>query len=105
MNWLRILLDRTAVLFLGVAAGAAIGYAFGTGNETKDAVSLAPQAAPTSASPAIAPPPPTAASAGSASVVPPAAASGPAAAPAAAAAADPVPVDPPTDQLAATVKN
>ena len=61
MTWLRILLDRTAVLFLGVAAGAAIGYAFGTGNETRQAVSLAPEAAPVIAPHPIAPPPPTAA--------------------------------------------
>ena len=46
MNWFRILIDRTAVLFLGVAAGVAIGYAFGTGNEKKEGVSLAPEAAP-----------------------------------------------------------
>jgi hypothetical protein len=59
MTWLRILLDRTAVLFLGVAAGVAIGYAFGTGNEKKEAVSLAPEAAPVIAQRAVAPPPPT----------------------------------------------
>jgi hypothetical protein len=63
MTWFRILLDRTAVLFLGVAAGAAIGYAFGTGNETKQAVSLAPEAAPVIAPHTIAPPPPAAAAA------------------------------------------
>lgn len=58
---LRFLLDRTAVLFLGVAAGAAIGYAFGTGNETKQAVVLAPEAAPVQgAPPADRPPPPAA---------------------------------------------
>ena len=58
MKWLRLLLDRTAVLFLGVAAGVAIGYAFGTGNEKKEAVSLAPEAAPVVAPRTIAPPPP-----------------------------------------------
>jgi hypothetical protein len=58
MKWLRLLLDRTAVLFLGVAAGAAIGYAFGTGNEKKEAVSLAPEAAPIVAPRPVAPPPP-----------------------------------------------
>ncbi len=59
-SW-RFLLDRTAVLFLGVAAGAAIGFAFGTGNEQKQAVVLAPEAAPIQAAgPAVAPPPPTA---------------------------------------------
>ena len=63
MTWLRILLDRTAVLFLGVAAGVAIGYAFGTGNETKEAVSLAPEAAPVVAPRSIAPPPPAGAAA------------------------------------------
>lgn len=63
MTWFRILLDRTAVLFLGVAAGIAIGYAFGTGNETKQAVSLAPEAAPVVAPRGIAPPPPAGAAA------------------------------------------
>ncbi|PZU09682.1 DUF459 domain-containing protein [Sphingomonas sp.] len=54
----RLLLDRTAVLFLGVAAGAAIGYAFGTGNQSQQSVVLAPEAAPPPP-PAVAPPPPT----------------------------------------------
>jgi hypothetical protein len=62
MTWLRLFLDRTTILFLGVAAGAAIGYAFGTGNQTKQAVSLAPAAAPVVAPHQVtAPPPPTAA--------------------------------------------
>jgi hypothetical protein len=57
----RLLLDRTAVLFLGIAAGAAIGYAFGTGNERQQAVVLAPETAPVQGvEPAVAPPPPTA---------------------------------------------
>lgn len=61
MGPVRLLLDRTAILFLGVAAGAAIGYAFGTGNEHKQAVVLAPEAAPVQgAPPSVAPPPPTA---------------------------------------------
>ena len=63
MHWFRFLLDRTAVLFLGVAAGVAIGYAFGTGNETKQAVTLAPEAAPVVAPRPIVPPPPTEAAA------------------------------------------
>lgn len=58
MKWLRLLLDRTAVLFLGVAAGVAIGYAFGTGNEKKEAISLEPEAAPIIAPRPVAPPPP-----------------------------------------------
>jgi hypothetical protein len=67
MNFLRTLLDRTAVLFLGVAAGVAIGYAFGQGGARKDAVVLAPEAAPAvHAPPAIAPPPPTASAANAA---------------------------------------
>jgi len=63
MKWLRLLLDRTAILFLGVAAGAAIGYAFGTGSQRNEAVSLAPEAAPVVAPRSVAPPPPAGAAA------------------------------------------
>jgi len=68
MNLFRTLLDRTAVLFLGVAAGAAIGYAFGHqhGADTEQ-VAAAPEAAPiVDAKPAVAPPPPTAPASGAA---------------------------------------
>jgi hypothetical protein len=62
MNRFTFLLDRTAILFLGIAAGAAIGFAFANGgNNQREAVALAPQAAPVVAAPAaISPPPPTA---------------------------------------------
>jgi len=61
MNRFAFLLDRTAVLFLGIAAGGAIGFAFASGNAKHEAVALAPEAAPVvGAPPAVAPPPPTA---------------------------------------------
>lgn len=61
MNRFSFLLDRTAVLFLGVAAGAAIGVAFADGSGRREAVMPAPEAAPViGASADIAPPPPTA---------------------------------------------
>lgn len=59
MNRFALLLDRTAVLFLGIAAGVAIGLAFGRGGSNKEAVVLAPAAVPVGSAPAaIAPPPP-----------------------------------------------
>jgi hypothetical protein len=61
MNRFAFLLDRTAVLFLGIAAGAAIGFAFAHGGNRSETVALAPVTAPVVAPPpAIAPPPPTA---------------------------------------------
>lgn len=59
LRWLALLADRTAVLFLGIAAGVAIGYAFGTGGVRKEAVELAPAAPIAEAPPTIAPPPPS----------------------------------------------
>ena len=46
MNRFQFLLDRTAVLFLGIAAGTAIGFAFGHGGNRREVVALAPEAAP-----------------------------------------------------------
>ncbi|WP_404713497.1 DUF459 domain-containing protein [Sphingomonas sp. MMS24-J13] len=61
MNRFTFLLDRTAVLFLGIAAGAAIGFAFAHGGSRREAMVVVPQAAPVTSAPAsIAPPPPTA---------------------------------------------
>ncbi|UAK23923.1 SGNH/GDSL hydrolase family protein [Sphingomonas nostoxanthinifaciens] len=60
MGNLRFLFDRTAILFLGVAAGVAIGFAFGSGGERHETVTLAPEAAPVIGAPAAtAPPPPS----------------------------------------------
>ncbi|HEX8447418.1 MAG TPA: GDSL-type esterase/lipase family protein [Sphingomonas sp.] len=62
-TWLA-LADRTAVLFLGVAAGVAIGFAFAGDRDTAPEVPpLVPQA--------IAPPPPSATAAPGVAVVPP----------------------------------
>jgi hypothetical protein len=63
MDRFRFLADRTAVLFLGVAAGTAIGWSFGAhdgGGERRAPapVIAAPEAAPVQAPPSEAPPPP-----------------------------------------------
>lgn len=88
MKWLRLIFDRTAVLFLGVAAGTAIGYAFATGNATHQAVDLAPVAVPPTAS------------------LTPARAAAPASVPTAASddGALPPPADPPSAQIADAVR-
>lgn len=43
MRAIWFLLDRTAILFLGVAAGVAIGYAFGVREQVEAPVAVAPQ--------------------------------------------------------------
>ncbi|WCT75357.1 GDSL-type esterase/lipase family protein [Sphingomonas naphthae] len=96
MTRVGFFLDRTAVLFLGVAAGAAIGYAFAASNRTeRDVVVLASDApAP---SPVVAPPPATAGDPKPDTAPPPPATPAPAAAVAAAAApveAAPIPDTP-----------
>lgn len=58
MNRFVLLLDRTAVLFLGIAAGVAIGLAFGRGGSDRAAVVLAPAAPVRSVPAGVAPPPP-----------------------------------------------
>jgi len=62
MDRFRFLADRTAVLFLGVAAGTAIGWSFGAGDgsgrHAPAPVVAAPEAAPVQAPPSEAPPPP-----------------------------------------------
>lgn len=100
MHRLRFFLDRTFVLFLGVAAGAAVGYAFGTGNERGQAVVLAPVAAPARAAPANGRPPPPTAPAAPATADAPAATAPAAPAPAPAPLAD----DQPRPLLGASVR-
>jgi uncharacterized protein len=59
-----LILDRTAVLFLGVAAGVAIGYSFAD-HADAPGTTIVPESAPiVGAPPAVAPPPPTAPAAG-----------------------------------------
>lgn len=73
MNRFAFLLDRTAVLFLGIAAGAAIGFGFAHGGSQRESVALAPEAAPVIGAPAsIAPPPPAAPAAPTPDRAPPA---------------------------------
>lgn len=60
MRTALLLADRTAVLFLGIAAGTAIGYAFGSsGSAPPPAAVVASSAEGAGASAAVAPPPPT----------------------------------------------
>jgi hypothetical protein len=46
MRGVTLLLDRTAVLFLGIAAGAAIGYSFGDDRTPSAAAAPAPMSKP-----------------------------------------------------------
>ncbi|WP_083672052.1 DUF459 domain-containing protein [Sphingomonas montana] len=75
MKTWQLVADRTAVLFVGVAAGAAIGFAFAGGRDPVVPPALVPQD--------VAPPPPVGASdqGGVAGITPPAAAPGVPAAP------------------------
>ena len=101
MNRFQFLLDRTAVLFLGLAAGAAIGIAFAGGGQRREAVMLAPAAAPIADAPAaVAPPPPTDPAVPAPTRAPP-----PAAVAEPIAASEPVvEAAPPTRQIADTVR-
>jgi hypothetical protein len=75
MRTALLLADRTAVLFLGIAAGAAIGYAFGSsGSAPSPSVVAGSSVESARSSAAVAPPPPT----GPAAPPLPTAASGPA---------------------------
>ncbi|PTQ11711.1 GDSL family lipase [Sphingomonas oleivorans] len=97
MKTLQALADRTAVLFLGVAAGAAIGYSFAKGGEPeRDVVVLQSDAAPSA--PATKPTTPGDVANGTQPSAPP---------PPAMAAAEPTPLapnPPPGEQILATVR-
>jgi hypothetical protein len=58
MRTALVLADRTAVLFLGIAAGAAIGYAFGSADTAPPPAPVAAASAGDDRTAAVAPPPP-----------------------------------------------